>query len=167
MSKLVENRAFTIAYEGIADEIHTPVRVEPIYTSDKSLLDVQIEVEALWDTGATMTCIKPSLRDRLKLRQSGLVESITMSGIGGDVEADGTLVSIWLTPNFVIELCPVYIADFPGDEEVLIGMDIITMGDFAVCNADGNTSFSFAVPPFPDRVDFADKVDAVNKQNTI
>jgi predicted aspartyl protease len=165
MSKPIEHRAFTIVYEGIAEEISTPVQLEPIDTADKSLLGAQIEIEALWDTGATMTCIKPSLRDRLKLRQSELVESIIMSGIGGDVEADGTLVSIWLTSNFVIELCPVYIADFPGDEELLIGMDIITMGDFAVCNADGKTSFSFAVPPFPDRINLADRADSANKQN--
>jgi hypothetical protein len=88
-----------------------------------------------------------------------------MSGIGGDVEADGTLVSIWLAPNFVLELCPVYIIDFPGDEELLIGMDIIGMGDFAVCNTEEKTSFSFAVPPFPDRINFAEKADKLNRTN--
>jgi predicted aspartyl protease len=165
MSEPIEHRAFTIVYEGIADEISTPVQLEPVYTTDKSLLGVQIEIEALWDTGATMTCIKPSLRDRLKLRQSELVESLTMSGIGGEVEADGTLVSIWLAPNFMLELCPVYIIDFPGKEELLIGMDIISMGDFVVCNTDNKTSFSFVIPPFPDRINLADKADAANRQN--
>jgi hypothetical protein len=161
----MEHRAFTIVYEGLTNEISTPVQVEPICTTDKCLLGTQIEINAFWDTGAVITCIKPSLRDKLKLHKSELVESITMSGIGGDVEADGTLVSIWLTPNFVVELCPVYIADFPGDEELLIGMDIITMGDFIVCNTDGKTSCSFAVPPFPDRIDLTDKADAANKQS--
>jgi hypothetical protein len=165
MPDSIEHRAFTLEYEGLTNEISTPVRLEPIYTTDKSLTGTQTEIEALWDTGAAMTCVKPSLRDRLKLRQSELVEPIIMSGIGGDVEADGTLVSIWLAPNFEIELCPVYIADFPGDEELLIGMDIIGMGDFAVCNADGKTSFSFAVPPFPDRINFVDKAEALNKHN--
>jgi predicted aspartyl protease len=163
MPDSIEHRAFTIEYEGLTNEISTPVRLEPIYTTDKSLIGTQTEIDALWDTGAAMTCVKPSLRDRLNLRQSELVEPIIMSGIGGDVEADGTLVSIWLAPNLGIELCPVYIADFPGDEELLIGMDIIGMGDFAVCNADGKTSFSFAVPPFPDRINFADKAEALNK----
>jgi predicted aspartyl protease len=165
MSRHIEHRAFITVYEGLTNEINTSVQLEPLVTSDKSLLGTQIEIEALWDTGATMTCIKPSLWDRLKLRQSTLVESITMSGIGGDVEADGTLVSIWLSPNFAIEFCPVYVVDFPGNEELLIGMDIISMGDFAVCNADGKTSFSFAVPPFSDRINLADKADAVNKEN--
>jgi hypothetical protein len=165
MSSRAEHRAFTVNHEGLTNEISTPVQLEPIYTADKNLLNTQTEIEALWDTGATMTCIKPSLRDRLKLRQSELIEPITMSDIGGDVEADGTLVSIWLAPNFVIELCPVYIADFSGDEELLIGMDIITMGDFAICNTGNKTSVSFAVPPFPDRISFADKADTINKQH--
>jgi hypothetical protein len=120
MSNRIEHRAFTIGYEGLVNEISMPVRLEPVYTTDKNLLGTQSEIEAIWDTGANMTCIKPSLRDRLKLRQSELVEPITMSGIGGDVEADSTLVSIWLASNFVLELCPVYIIDFPGDEELLI-----------------------------------------------
>jgi hypothetical protein len=165
MSSRIKYRAFIIEYEGLVSEISTPVRLEPVYTADKSLLGTQAEIEAIWDTGTDMTCIKPSLRDRLKLCQSELVEPITMSGIGGNVEADGTLVSIWLAPNFVLELCPVYIIDFPGKEELLIGMDIITMGDFAACNTDGKTSCSFVVPPFPDRINLANKAEAVNKQS--
>jgi hypothetical protein len=165
MPKPVGHRAFTIAYEALVREISTPVGLEPICTTDRTLLGVQAEIEAIWDTGATMTCIKPSLRDRLKLYPSNLVKPIIMSGIGGRIKAGGTLVSIWLAPNFVFELCPVYIADFPGDGELLIGMDIITMGDFAVCNADGKTSCSFAVPPFPNRINLADIAETVNKQN--
>jgi hypothetical protein len=167
MPKPAGHRAFTITYEALVREISTPVGLEPICTTDRTLLGAQIKIGAIWDTGANMTCIKPSLRDRLKLHQSELVEPITMSGIGGDVEADGTLVSIWLAYNFVLELCPVYIIDFPGDEELLIGMDIISMGDFAICNADGKTSCSFAVPPFPDRIDLAGKAEAVNNRNRV
>jgi predicted aspartyl protease len=167
MSKPVEYQAFTVVYDMLVSEISTPIKIEPPITSNKGLLGTRIEIEALWDTGATMTCIKPSLLDKLKLRQSKLIDSITMSGIGGDIKADGTLVSIWLTPNFVIEFCPVYIADFPGDEELLIGMDIISMGDFAICNADNKTSFSFAIPPFPDRINLTDKAVAINNTNTV
>ncbi|MDR1095476.1 MAG: retropepsin-like domain-containing protein [Spirochaetaceae bacterium] len=165
MPKPVGHRAFTITYEALVREISTPVWLEPICTTDRTLLGAQIEISALWDTGATMTCIKPSLRDRLKLYPSSLVKPIIMSGIGGRIKADGTLVSIWLAHNFVITHCPVYIADFPGDEELLIGMDIISMGDFVVCNTGGKTSCSFAVPPFPDRIDLADIAETVNNQS--
>ena len=42
-------------------------------------------------------------------------------------------------------------------------MNLITLGDFAVCNADGKTSVSFVTPPLLDRINFFDKVDAANK----
>jgi len=61
----------------------------------------------------------------------------------------------------------VYVTEFPSNADMLIGMDIIRMGDFAVCNADGKTSFSFAVPPFPDRIDLAEKTEADNKRDTV
>jgi hypothetical protein len=60
--------------------------------------------------------------------------------------------------------CPVYVTDFPGDEDILIGMDIIGMGDFVVCNTDGKTSFSFAIPPLPERTNFVDDAKAANKK---
>jgi hypothetical protein len=41
-------------------------------------------------------------------------------------------------------------------------MDIIRLGDFAVCNADNKTSFSFAMPPFQDRIDFVGRADDLN-----
>jgi hypothetical protein len=91
--------------------------------------------------------------------------AVSMSGIGGTVKADFTIVTIFLAPNFGIEYSQVYVLNFPGNADIIIGMDIIGMGDFAVCNADGKTSFSFAVPPFPDRINLADKADAFNKQN--
>jgi len=81
------------------------------------------------------------------------------------VTADVTLINLLLTPELEMEQWPVYIMDFPGDADILIGMDIIGMGDFAVCNVDNKTSFSFAVPPFPDRINLADKAEAANKNN--
>ena len=39
------------------------------------------------------------------------------------------------------------------DADVLVGMDIINQGDFAVTNPDGRTKFSFRVPSIAD-IDF-------------
>jgi len=39
--------------------------------------------------------------------------------------------------------------------EMLIGMDIISFGDFALSNGNDQTLFSFAVPPFKDKIDFS------------
>jgi hypothetical protein len=34
-------------------------------------------------------------------------------------------------------------------------MDIISLGDFALSNGNDQTLFSFAVPPFRDKIDFS------------
>jgi len=155
-------RAFFVTYLGITDELNTAVSVIPIYTTDVTLRGIPVEIEALWDTGATDSCIKPALWERLKLYpiESG---SRQVTGIGGNVTADLTLVNLLLTPGLEIADCPIYITDFPGDAEILIGMDIIRLGDFAVCNTDNKTSFSFVMPPFPDRINFTDKAEIANR----
>jgi len=166
MPSRVTRRAFTVSYDKPVNKLITSVGILPLLTVDKTLSSVSLDVKALWDTGATVTCIKPALFERLKLRLFNLTGHTTLSGLGGDVTAKVTLVSLFLTPGLAIEYRPVYVANFPGDADILIGMDIIGKGDFAVCNADNKTSFSFAVPPFPDRIDLAEKTEAANKHDT-
>jgi hypothetical protein len=43
-------------------------------------------------------------------------------------------------------------------------MDIITMGDFVINNADGQTLFSFVIPPFKDKISFSEKAGSINKK---
>ena len=109
-----------------------------------------------------MTCIQPALFERLHPRLFDTAGHTTIAGVGGKIEAALTLMDLFLTPTFGVEFCPVYITDFPGNAEILISMDIISLGDFAVCNTDGKTSFSFAMPPFPDRIDLTDRAEAAN-----
>ena len=45
--------------------------------------------------------------------------------------------------------------------DLLIGMDIIGMGDFAVTNFNGNTVFSFRIPSI-EEIDFLKQVQSVN-----
>jgi len=159
MPDRVEYRAFITTYNEITNKLLTPASVLPNSTPGTK----PIEVTALWDTGAVMTCMKPWLKDRLSLWLSEIPALLT--GIGGKVKALMTFINIRLADNLEVEDCPVFIADFPGDADLLIGMDIIGMGDFAVCNTGGKTSFSFAVPPFPDRINFIDKANTANSNN--
>jgi len=160
---MIKYGAFFATYLGITDELTTPIKVRPIYTTDPAFCNTSFEIEALWDTGATSTCIKPALWEHLKLCPFEPGRS-KLAGIGGSVEAELTFIDIFLTSELEIKNCPVYAVSFPGDADILIGMDIIGMGDFAVCNTGNVTSFSFVVPPFPDRINFVDKTTAANKQ---
>ena len=160
-----KHQGFTVHYDKPTNELITPIKISLILTTDTKYDNALIEIEALWDTGAIVTCIKPTLWERLKLVPFDAANSIELAGIGGRVTTNFTFVNLFLTPELETEYCQVYSADFPGSADMLIGMNVIGLGDFAICNADDKTTFSFAMPPFPDKIDLAEKAKLVNKQS--
>jgi len=159
-------RGFIKKYDKPTEKLTSYVNVFPVFSSNRTLCNVPIKLKALWDTGATVTAIRPETLNQLKSPLVNTGSSKKLAGIGGTViEADYTLTNIYLTDNFFIEYCPTYVMDFPLNFDIIIGMDIIGMGDFAVCNIGNTTSFTFAIPPFPDRLDFAEKADTFNGNN--
>ena len=163
MPNHVKHRGFDVLYNCSVKELITPVKFSPMLTTDKTFYNNPVEVEALWDTGSMVTCMKSSLWERLSICPFDTADRIELAGVGGRVKTKLTIANLILAPNLEIEYCPIYVLDFPGDADILIGMDIIKMGDFVVCNADEKTSFSFAVPPFPDRISLIEKAEAANK----
>ena len=69
-----------------------------------------------------------------------------VTGVHGEKEVATFLVNISLPNNVSIYGVPVTLGDFGKDADVLIGMDIINRGDFAVTNLNGITKFSFRFP---------------------
>jgi predicted aspartyl protease len=157
---MLNYRAFTRTFDKTASRLTSHVEICSKFTADGVPDTFSVEALALWDTGAVVTCIKPKLKDKLNLQTFHIQASFT--GVGGKVNPDAAIIDINLLCDAVIHDCLVYIIDFPGDADVLIGMDTINMGDFVVCNTDGKTSFSFVLPSLPERTDFADIVEAIN-----
>lgn len=55
-----------------------------------------------------------------------------------------------------------------GDDiDILIGMNIIRLGDLAISSGNGETLFSFAIPPFENKTDLLEKANRVNKNNKL
>jgi len=107
---------------------------------------------AIWDTGATGTVINQKVINECGLKPIGIAE---VSTANEKRLSSVYLVSIFL-PNRV---------SFPqlrvtegtiSEADVLIGMDIITRGDFAVTNSDGRTTFSYRWPS-AERIDFVEE----------
>lgn len=103
-----------------------------------------IPVKAQWDTGATGTCISKELVEKLNLLPTGKVKVSTPSGIG---TMNKYIINLILNnevriPNLIVMDSEI------GKQgiDVLIGMDIISIGDFAVSNFEGRTQFSFRIP---------------------
>ncbi len=108
---------------------------------------------AQWDTGATGTCISKAVVDRLGLVPVSQTMIYTPSG---DRVLDVYVVDIVLRNNVMVKDVLVIGTEIGNQGiDLLIGMDIIGLGDFAVTNLNGETQFSFRIPS-------AEKIDFVN-----
>jgi len=126
----------------------TPPAVSGQITHSSALPEIK-EFTAIWDTGATNSVITQNVVNSFGLQP---ITMTLVSGVGGDEMAEVYLVNIYL-PNKV--LFP-HIRVTKGklrDADMLIGMDIMNQGDFAVTNRGGITKFSFRVPSEAD-IDF-------------
>ncbi|MCH7514135.1 MAG: aspartyl protease family protein [Bacteroidetes bacterium] len=112
----------------------------------------------LWDTGATNCAITSSLVKKLKLTPIGKTE-VTYGG--GTEETYVHLIHVFLPNNVIIPNIQVTECDDgKGDFDMIIGMDVITEGDFSVTNVNGNTVVSFRTPS-------TEKIDYVKEANII
>lgn len=143
---------------------------EDIKLLNRLITDVEIHgggnsdhFNALWDTGATTTCISKGVAKRLGMTPTG---KCGMSHASGFCPTNTYLASITLPNNVKIENIMVCEADLDSQGiGALIGMDIITKGDFAVTNRKGVTTFSFRVPSM-ETIDYVKKIEILNITGT-
>lgn len=98
---------------------------------------------AAWDTGATNTVISPEVVQVLGLTPSG---KQALSTFGGIVESNTYLIDLCFENGYRIANLPVLSGEDYSDYYVLIGMDVITKGDFCVSTVNDETVFSFRMP---------------------
>ena len=100
---------------------------------------------AAWDTGATNTVITPEIVNALGLKPSDKHAVSTLNGI---IEVNTYLIDLCFENGYKIANLRVFsgedYSDF--DYDVLIGMDVITHGDFVVSTVNNETVFSFRMP---------------------
>jgi len=99
---------------------------------------------AIWDTGATGSVITENAAKALNLSPSGMT---VVHGVNGEHQAPTYLVNIGLPPDVMFSGLRVTQGILGGYYDVLIGMDIIGAGDFAVSFCDQKTVMSFRIPP--------------------
>lgn len=109
-----------------------------------SMMDKAAHVPAVWDTGATCSCVSEQVVKELGLIPTGKTQVLTP---GGAATLNTYLVDITLPNNVTIPDVQVCDSEI-GKQGVglLVGMDIIALGDFAVSNYNGRTTFSFRIP---------------------
>lgn len=100
-------------------------------------------LRSLWDTGASSTLISTRVARALELKAIGK-SGVSGFNIGIDIK-DTYYVHIGLPTGDVVT--DVEAMEFDGEEyDVVIGMDIICKGDFALSNTEGKKTFSFRIP---------------------
>ena len=137
---------------------HTEL-VDAILTPVEAFSDVYNEItsyptNALWDTGAMIYVISPEIVSKLKL---DIVDTVKIAGINTESLAEIAVFSIRFPNDTNIKDVRAAICNMPHGNEMIIGMDVITQMDIAITNGGGQTQFSFAIPPFENRIDFSEK----------
>lgn len=101
-------------------------------------------VHAIWDTGATGTCISDKVIQELNLLPLGFT---VVNTANGSTNAGQFVVDL-LFPNNVM-MKDLRVTEFSGtpDVDMLIGMDVICAGDMSITNANQKTVFSYRIPP--------------------
>lgn len=146
-------RAFTTRYSGRVRVLKTQVGIFlPITQEEAEKIPPLVHpCAAIWDTGATGTVITKTVADTLGLKPIGITEVFHAQGKGLTNEY---LVNVALPNGVIISSVRVTEGVLSGGD-VLIGMDIIGMGDFAVTNSNSNggTTLSFCIPS-AEEIDF-------------
>jgi hypothetical protein len=139
--------AFTIKHKGLSGRIITPISLSAAFdpAQPPEPLPPQHQTTALWDTGASRSVITPSTARALGLVSVG---TIMMNHAGGCSPSNTYLVNFFLPNNVGIRGVLVSeSADIPnGDFGALIGMDIISIGDFSITNVNRQTWMTFRIP---------------------
>jgi len=143
--------AYTAIYKRPITCITTPCKVSLPFdqTFDQGEHPTFIECEAIWDTGAMRSTISVGLAQKLGLTPIG---QTMVYHADGESVCNYHIINLML-PNLV-EVKMLIVNDGQmKDTDMLIGMDIISMCDFALTSPNGDTKFSFNIPSSED-VDF-------------
>jgi hypothetical protein len=99
---------------------------------------------ALWDTGAAISVITPRIQQELELVQIGTKH---IRGVTGIQKVPIVLLTLELPNDLLRQNIEVAVCNFSNDVGMIIGMDIITLGDFALLHGNNHTAFSFTIQP--------------------
>jgi len=144
LAKTTPGLAFTARNTSIAFSLPTSVYVESPTTNKN------VKANAIWDTGASRSLIRPEIVAKLNLAPISKTFMDTPSD--KRVPSNVYLINVYL-PNRAKIMYIQALEGTPNSCDMLIGMDVITMGDFAVTNLNGKTMFSFRTPSMAE-IDF-------------
>jgi len=152
LKKSPPSKSFTKKFNTIVNDIIINIGIS--LPGDIEKLKEAKTLRGLWDTGATNCVITKKTAEKLGLKPIGIAP---VYHAGGKTFENEYFVNIYLPnnvyfPNSRITEC----RDTTGRFDFIIGMNIISRGDFAITNCNGRTTVSFRWPSLKE-IDFVDE----------
>lgn len=145
-----QSKSFTAKAEGIANVLLSACGICHAYDPLSGKPHPKVNnYKGLWDTGASGTVITKKIVDDLGLKPIGKTK---VYHADGESIVNVYYINIFLPNQVAFKFVKVTEGKL-GGTDVLIGMDIISRGDFAVTNFSGKTTFTFRVPSL-EEIDF-------------
>lgn len=155
----MNSRCFTKYENRLVNVLQTEAKIRSVLLNEAEWKTYT----AIWDTGATHTAITERVVKECGLVPIGMAR---VRGAHGSKDVQTFIIDVMLPSEVMVGFVTASQLDgVVGSADVLIGMDIIALGDFAVGSKKGLTLFSFRIPP--QGVDFLppdQQVNPVNKQ---
>ena len=154
------NTAFVHKETSITNRIYVPCVIDKVGTG----ISTNAKVNALWDTGATRTCISERLATRLGLMADDQ-ETLRVAD-GREIQSNVYSVQMTLgifTIDF-IRVCEISYDD--NSHDVIIGMDFMSKGDVSITNFNGTTVLSFREPSI-ETINYVDEINLFNRCLTV
>ena len=154
--------AFTSGYDKLSNVLVNEVHISQAFQPSSSQIQRPSDAKkynAIWDTGATGSVITRKVVDECGLKPIGRAKVYHAQG---ESTTPVHLVSVFLPNNVCFPSLRVTEGALVGNVEVLIGMDIIGQGDFAISNKNRKMVFSFRMPS-QERIDFVEQIQNMSK----
>jgi hypothetical protein len=137
--------AFTLHEEGILREIITECQVSiPFDPRSGRPHPPILKIKALWDTGASHCAITQKVIKALNLIP---FTKVPVGHATGSSWQDAFKLNILLPNDVGVVNCnATECVSINGNFDIIIGMDLITKGDFAITNQNGKSVVSFRMP---------------------
>lgn len=140
---MLNHRGFQISFSVSERQLITPIEILPAHLQGEQPSPFPGSFKALWDTGATNSTISTSLAIRFGL---DAIRDSYAHGVGGRYKTKVYLAGLCLPNDIIIPELSLSGFDAPPEFDIIIGMDIISLGDFLVSTVKGFIHFSFQLP---------------------
>lgn len=150
-------KAFTLKNSALIGQLITPCEVSEAFDpqSMTGTRPKRLRFMGLWDTGATGSMITSRVASALGLTPTGICQTYHAQGAS---YVNTYFVNIILLNGIQVYNLKVSEGNLPDGIDMLIGMDIISLGDFSITHKNGGTTFSFQIPSTHE-YDFVKQID--------